>query len=240
LYIAQINERIQVYKMKSKQSFTKTEAEEIIKLIKGKLKAESTKQPVIRNKIRKIGFYAGEYGFTDCYTVEQFLSVTKIEGGLPKKSIKLEIKAPIISREKTIPKRKPRSKSDESYIIDLCNEVLRQKVSRQHRFGFLKGDSGTQLPVDAFYPSLNLIIEFKEKQHTEEVKFLDKRQTVSGVGRGEQRKIYDQRRRDVLPMHGIKLIEFDYSDFSCSRGKKLLRNLESDRTILRMKFDLPI
>ena len=39
------------------------------------------------------------------------------------------------------------------------------------------------------------------------MEFFDKRQTVSGVGRGEQRKIYDQRRRDVLPVNGIKLIE---------------------------------
>jgi hypothetical protein len=68
--------------MKSKQSFTKTEAEEIVKLIKEKLKAESTKQKGIRDKIRKIGFYASDYGFRDGYTVEQFLSVAKIVGGV--------------------------------------------------------------------------------------------------------------------------------------------------------------
>ena len=75
-------------------------------------------------------------------------------------------------------------------------------------------------------------IEWEEKQHTEEVKFFDKKQTVSGVGRGEQRKIYDQRRREVLPQHGIQLIELDYSDFEHTRGKKLLRNREEDLKVI--------
>ena len=102
-----------------------------------------------------------------------------------------------------------RSKSDESYVIDLCDEVLRLKAIRQHRFDFLRGDSGTRLPVDAYYPTLNLVIEFRERQHTEAVRFFDRRQTVSGVGRGGQRKIYDQRRRDLLPKHGMRLVEID-------------------------------
>lgn len=100
----------------------------------------------------------------------------------------------------------------------------------------MRGDSGSKLPVDAYYPSLNLVIEFREKQHTEEVKFFDKRQTVSGVGRGEQRKLYDQRRREVLPQHGIKLIEFDYSDFEYTRSKKLVRNKVEDLKVIKVKL----
>jgi hypothetical protein len=125
---------------------------------------------------------------------------------------------------------------DEHYILDLCDEILGTKGIRQHRFEFLKGDSGTKLPVDAYYPSLNLVIEFKEKQHTEEVKFFDKRETVSGVGRGEQRKIYDQRRRDILPQHGINLIEFDYSEFEHTSGKKLIRNKMEDVKVIKTKL----
>lgn len=125
---------------------------------------------------------------------------------------------------------------DECYIIDLCDEVLKQSALKQHRFDFLRGDSGSKLPVDAYYPSLNLVIEFREKQHTEEVKFFDKRQTVSGVGRGEQRKLYDQRRREVLPQHGIKLIEFDYSDFEYTRSKKLVRNKVEDLKVIKVKL----
>jgi hypothetical protein len=223
--------------MKSKPLFTKVESEEIICLIKEKLTADSAKQKGIRDKIRKIGFYASDYGFRDGYTVEQFLSVAKITGGILHKPALQEKPLSIIKQ--TVQKTKPtsaRSASDESYVIDLCDEVLKLKALRQHRFDFLKGDSGTKLPVDAYYPSLNLVVEFKEKQHTEEVKFFDRRQTVSGIGRGEQRKLYDQRRREVLPKQGIKLIELDYSDLEHTRGKKLIRNREEDLKVIIKKL----
>lgn len=218
--------------MKSKPSYTKSEAEEIVKLIKEKLKADSVKQKGIRNKIRKLGFYASEYGFRDGYTVEQFLSVAKIKSAPSNVSATTAKENKITLTRTSIQASKPRSQSDESYIIDLCDEVLKLKALRQHRFDFLKGDSGTKLPVDAYYPSLNLVVEFKERQHTEEVKFFNKRQTVSGVGRGEQRKLYDQRRREVLPKQGIKLVELDYSDFENTRGKKLVRDKENDLKVI--------
>lgn len=41
------------------------------------------------------------------------------------------------------------------------------------------------------------------------------------MGRGEQRKKYDQRRRDVLPKNGIALIEFNYDEFDHFSGKRL-------------------
>jgi hypothetical protein len=75
---------------------------------------------------------------------------------------------------------------------------------------------------------MNLLIEFKEKQHTEEVNFFDKRQTDSGVNRAPQRAIYEQRRRDVLPENVIKLFEFDYSEFEHTSKKKLVRNKIAD------------
>ena len=68
------------------------------------------------------------------------------------------------------------------------------------------------------------------------MKFFDKRLTVSGIGRGEQRKLYDQRRRDVLPKQGIQLIEFDYSDFKHSKSKKLLRNREEDMKVVEKRL----
>ena len=68
------------------------------------------------------------------------------------------------------------------------------------------------------------------------VGFFDKRVTVSGIGRGEQRRLYDQRRRDVLPKHGIKLIELDYSDFEHTNGKKLVRNREGDLKVIKEKL----
>lgn len=127
---------------------------------------------------------------------------------------------------------------DEDYVIGLCIEVLGAKALKQHRFDFLRGDAGRELQVDAYYPSLNLVIEYRECQHTEAVPHFDKpdRLTVSGVHRGKQRAIYDQRRRDVLPRHGIRLIEIEYSDLAHRANGRLLRDLENDLAALRSKL----
>ena len=74
-----------------------------------------------------------------------------------------------------------RAKSDEYYVIGLCDEVLARKASRQHRFPFLVGDArkGRQpvkLPVDAYYEDLKLVVEYYERQHTESVSIFNKKQ----------------------------------------------------------------
>ncbi len=112
------------------------------------------------------------------------------------------------------------SHRDEDYIIDLCDKILGLKALRQHRFDFLRGDPkrngkpGVRLPVDAFYDSKNLVIEYYEKQHYEDVVFFDKKEfiTVSGVNRKEQRMIYDKRRQEILPKHNINVIILSYKD----------------------------
>lgn len=124
-----------------------------------------------------------------------------------------------------------RNDSDEYYVVELCNKVLNRAASQQHKFDFLCGDNGYKLPVDAYYEDLNLVIEYYERQHTESVKLFDNRMTISGVTRGEQRKIYDERRRRVLPEHGIKLIVIDYSDFGTTR--KLSRNPNKDIEVIK-------
>jgi len=105
-----------------------------------------------------------------------------------------------------------RADKDESYVIGLCDKVLGLTSSKQHKFDFLLGDPNSsgkaaKLPVDSFYDTLNLVIEYRERQHTEGVNFFDKpnKMTVSGVHRGEQRRIYDERRREVLPHHKMAL-----------------------------------
>ena len=121
--------------------------------------------------------------------------------------------------------------SDEYYVIGLCNEALKRTALQQHHFDFLRGDTGKRLPVDAYYEDLNLVVEYYERQHTESVALFDKKQTVSGVDRATQRKIYDNRRREELPKHGIKLVVISYSDFGTS--KKLLRHHDSDLEIVK-------
>ncbi|MCM2325972.1 MAG: hypothetical protein NDI94_05915 [Candidatus Woesearchaeota archaeon] len=124
-----------------------------------------------------------------------------------------------------------RESSDEFYILNLCDEILHEKSIRQHRFDFLLGDLGKngrriKLPVDAYYPNLNLVVEYKERQHDESVPFFDKknRLTASGVHRGKQRELYDQRRRDELRKHKINLIEISCGLFYIDSRKRLIRD----------------
>lgn len=137
-------------------------------------------------------------------------------------------------------------KRDEDYVIELCSRVLNQEneVKTQHRFNFLRGDVlkdgalkenvGRMLPVDAYYKRLNLVIEYWECQHTEQVKFFDKKKTCDGRTRAEQRVIYDQRRKELLPKNGIKLVIIKYSDFG--DRKRLCRNPEHDMAVIKQKL----
>jgi hypothetical protein len=139
-----------------------------------------------------------------------------------------------------------RADSDEHYVIGLCDHVLGRKARRQHRFKFLVGDPGKdgrrgkQLPVDAYYEDLALVVEFMEQQHSTAVPFFDKlhRLTVSGVDRGQQRRRYDELRRQILPEHGIALITLDASLFrpSGTSRKKLLRDRSHDELVVREKL----
>lgn len=135
-----------------------------------------------------------------------------------------------------------RCHSDEHYIINLCDEVLGEQASRQHSFDFLRGDKrklssrGRKLPVDAYYDSLNLVVEYYERQHFESVKYFNKKDTISGVTRDEQRKIYDERRKKVLPEHGIDLVIFSYNEFKCTSQKRLIRDEKLDIEVVKQKL----
>lgn len=147
-----------------------------------------------------------------------------------------------------------RLNSDETYVIDLCDKVLEQKANRQKRFDFLLGDlhkdgkTKTKLPVDSYYDSLHLVIQFMEFQ-ADEV-FPDRntpepiddpeqaidnpeREPKKIITRAEQRQIYDQRRIEVLPEHGIDIIEISYSNFVCGPHHKINRNEEADLKVVR-------
>jgi hypothetical protein len=131
------------------------------------------------------------------------------------------------------------SDKDEKYVIDLCDKILGMSSIRQHKFEFLLGDksangSQAKLPVDSFYPELGLVIEYRERQHIESVNFFDKpdKVTVSGVHRGEQRRIYDERRRKLLPENGVDLVEISYADLVHDGQKRLTRDKEKDERII--------
>lgn len=127
----------------------------------------------------------------------------------------------------------PRAHSDEAYVIDLCDHLLGMKALRQWRFPFLLGDPGRngrciRLPVDAFYPEISLVVEYHERQHGESVPFFDRRITAAGISRGEQRRLYDERRRAVLPEHGMRLAVICYSELAHTGARRLLREREYD------------
>ena len=130
------------------------------------------------------------------------------------------------------------SNRDEDYVINLCDLVLKSKAKRNYRFDFLRGDPGkngrcVRLPVDAYYGELKLVIEYRERQHTEAVPIMDKRRTCRGCSRGEQRRLYDQRRRDVLPKHDIRLVELGYELFEHDNMKRLRRNALADEAVIQ-------
>lgn len=217
--------------MKGRNVFTSGEAVEIRRLLQRKVEAPSQDQKQFRDRLRKqVGFYISDFdssrsGFgPDDFDRLIELGKIQIDPG-SSHSIKSSRKTRSRSRG---------GRSDEDYVIDLCDEVLGRPSKRQHRFSFLRGDSGTPLPVDAYYADLKLVVEYRERQHTQSVPHFDKphKLTVSGVPRGEQRRMYDQRRRDVLPRWGIRLVEIEYSELSSRSSGRLVRDRPADRSVI--------
>lgn len=135
-----------------------------------------------------------------------------------------------------------RTDSDEHYVLDLCDEILGVVGRRQARFDWLRGDPsptrprGTALPVDGHWPDLRLVVEFQEEQHTQPSPFFDRRQTVSGVGRGEQRRLYDARKRTLIPKQGLRLVVIEKSEFVVT-SKRIDRERTRDMAVVRQYLD---
>jgi len=237
----------------AKYKFTQSQFDKISLLLKRRVNESRDEQKKTRAKIRTLGFMISDYfnGFSDL-DFKKLLDKGDIEiidkqisniKQTTKKSVLKPTKNAVLpdfqTREKVV---KPNSK-DEHYVLDLCDKALGLTSSRQHKFDFLLGDRNAKgvaakLPADSFYQKLNLVVEYCERQHTESVKFFDKpnKMTVSGVHRGEQRKIYDDRRKDVLPKKNIHLVEISYSDFNYDRQKKIIRNPMTDVEIVKLKL----
>jgi diadenosine tetraphosphate (Ap4A) HIT family hydrolase len=131
-----------------------------------------------------------------------------------------------------------RSDSDEKYILDRVAEVLAEPDYRwQHRFPTLVGDPGRDgrprpLPVDGYFPRHRLVVEYWERQHSAGVPIMDEGLTVSGVSRGHQRRLYDQRRQAWADAHGLRLVILDYRGFQTDELGRLIRNPDRDRALV--------
>ena len=217
--------------MKGRKIFTHDEAETIRQLLRRKIQSERNEQKKIRSKLRNdLRFHITDFdGTYSGFGSDDFDRL--IELG----TIQINSSSSIASeRDQRSPARDRMVRRDEDYVINLCDEILGRSARRWHRFNFLRGDAGTTLPVDAYYPDLKLVVEYRERQHTQSVPHFDKphRLTVSGVPRREQRRLYDQRRRDVLPQWGIGLVEIDFSDLVHRRNGRLVRDRTADRAVI--------
>lgn len=137
-----------------------------------------------------------------------------------------------------------RAGRDEDYVINLCEEVIGQPALRQHRFDWLRGDPGKSgrrvaLPVDAYWPNPGVVVEYRELQHEQPNSHFDKpdQLTISGVHRGVQRAIYDARRDQLIPTHGIRLVVITPHDLDANSRGRLRRTRDRDLLAIRQLLD---
>jgi very-short-patch-repair endonuclease len=105
-----------------------------------------------------------------------------------------------------------------NYVIELLAEALGEKPETEKRFPWALGDASpttgrrVRLPFDAVWMSRRLIVEVDEDQHVTQVAFWDKpnTSTVSGVDRGTQRRMYDERKRAAARAHGYTVVEIPW------------------------------
>ena len=127
--------------------------------------------------------------------------------------------------------------SDETFILNLCDEILNHTAVRKHTFDFLLGDmhknskSRTKLPIDAFYKDLKLAIEFEGyfKEEVAKEGFLDSART-------SQIDIYKKRKKDYLDKKEIKLITINYKSFECDENGAINRESDNISVILNGKL----
>ncbi len=134
-----------------------------------------------------------------------------------------------------------RANSDEKYLVDIINSLLGKKGTEKQTFDYLLGDlhqdgeTRTELPVDLYFWELKLAIEFVNHPKTREqlIPQKQKKMTVSGVTRAEQRVKYFDRKKKVLTKKGIDFVEIPLAGFTCNEELKLVRNAEDDERVLR-------
>ena len=90
------------------------------------------------------------------------------------------------------------------------------------------------LPVDSYWESLGLVVEIMESQHWLPTPHFDKPDvmTVSGVHPGKQRRLYDERRIELVPKHELTLIPILITEFEV-KGKYIVRHPEHDIEVVR-------
>lgn len=143
----------------------------------------------------------------------------------------------LVERPSRTPATPGGHRGDQVYVTDLVARLLADEPMREHRFQWLQGDTGYLLPVDAYFPGHKLVLEYRERQHLAErpdsFGLWDRRMTVSGVNRREQRARYDRLREAEIPRHGLTLVVINADDLTVDRRGRLLRNERADLDALQ-------
>lgn len=129
----------------------------------------------------------------------------------------------------------------EEYVVSLLAEILGEEPERGKSYPWARGDTSQktgharQLPFDAVWESRRLIVEVDESQHRQSEPFFDhlERVTVSGVHRGEQRRIYDQRKREAARRAAYLVLEIPWEGSRSLRRRDRATDLQRYRQILR-------
>ncbi len=86
--------------------------------------------------------------------------------------------------------------------------------------------------MDGYFHKQRLIVEYHERQHTQPVPIMDRRNTVSGVRRGEQRRLYDQRKREWASNSGLRYVAVPFDALVHDRRGRLKRDSARDRATI--------
>lgn len=102
-------------------------------------------------------------------------------------------------------------------MIAILEEALGEPAEPQKRFPWALGDPdaaghSVQPPFDAVWEARRLIVEVDEDRHRVSYPFWDNpdRLAVSGVPRGQQRHIYDERKRSAARVRGYVVVEIPW------------------------------
>lgn len=138
-----------------------------------------------------------------------------------------------------------RSESDESYVLDLVDEILGSVGLRQHRFEWLLGEPSARgvrpkLPVDGYWPSHGLVVEYREIQHDRPTPQGEKRKSDIVVARNVQRRRYDRLREEEIPKHLLRLVVIKPRDLDSDPRDHLRRSREADVGAIRGMLALDV
>lgn len=94
----------------------------------------------------------------------------------------------------------------ETIVIENIRSLTSNNYNPQHTWDWLINDNGNLLFVDAYFPELNLVIEYDGIQHFEPIK------NMGGEEAFIRNQLHDSIKNKLLNDKGIILIRFNYKD----------------------------